>query len=1035
MLDLPFTLSSNQFRGPPVIIDQTLYFNGQQNLWKTDGTPAGTVLVKQLDDAGGLEHLTVAGDRLYFTNSVNSFSGTALWQSDGTDAGTVLAQNALGGFSAVSNLLDYQGSLHYLYDDGGASLSLRRVVGAPPSTQLLSVIGPHDGTSLQELKGTEAGNQVLGAFADGTIVARALATTLGDTIFAAPLNSHTISTWHNGAAGSFEAFPAVASLIAPPAVANGQTSVTFSLTFNPAVALDSADNDTTVEITNIHSFWQPRSFTLSATFLGVSPNDPRTLLYSFTAPGGSFDPADGSGYTVTSRPASLKDVDGNFYLPIAINFQLPIDTSPPTANFYTRDPIIDGAASTLFRVYYDDPSTIDTATLDDKDVYVVGPTGDHLPLTYQSFESVGTNSILATYSLAAPGGAWDRSDVGSYTLFSAAGEIQDVFHNATVADAPILVPFTVDLTPHLTILFHDLDLAILGNRIDLGFVLTSQNNPLSFTLVNDGTADLHLLTPVVPDGFTITKLPSPLLHPGQSDTLGIQFTPTSNEPSTVYGGDVSIPIDNLSPASFSVRASVGVMTCTVLVDGQPLASLASPIEFHALQESVFTIRNDGNVPFTSEQPQLPEHFHALVQAVGIDDPAYLGPGESIDWKIRFDYLQANSPQTYPGSITFPLLGPEQQSVSVPVLGRPLFSANPLPSPLGTPHLTVVYPPEYAGEFDFGAVARGKQATRSIQIQNSGTGFLTIDLQDLPAGFSTGVFLTRFIGAGQSITLNLVFSPPASSNALLFGGTIHITSNAPEGTIGIPVRAERAPGDVSLNSVSLPTFRTPMAGKARVQLTSFKSAPQHTRTHLRLFASADQTLDASDIEVGSAMRTLNLKADQTKALDVAVRLPRTLADGPYYLIAALSDVHTGVPSGPVLLTQRETFASTGTFAFGHKRADLAPRFSAIPVTLTPGASQTVSFKLAARAPHRSPGDFSATLLLTTDDALDAIEASLGSITSSFSPTAANRTYTLTFTTPADLPAGIHTLLLTVQPVSPLIDPDLSNNHVFSHVTIG
>jgi ELWxxDGT repeat protein len=63
-----------------------------QELWASDGTEAGTRLVKDVrSGAGGSEprRMTVAGGRLFFTAD-DGTHGRELWVSDGTEAGTVL---------------------------------------------------------------------------------------------------------------------------------------------------------------------------------------------------------------------------------------------------------------------------------------------------------------------------------------------------------------------------------------------------------------------------------------------------------------------------------------------------------------------------------------------------------------------------------------------------------------------------------------------------------------------------------------------------------------------------------------------------------------------------------------------------------------------------------------------------------------------------------------------------------------------------------------------------------------------------------
>ena len=73
-----------------------LYFTAENaglgELWKSDGTVAGTTLVKQFETNYDTNLMIVVNNEIFFNNA-NTAEGGELWKSDGTEAGTTLLKD------------------------------------------------------------------------------------------------------------------------------------------------------------------------------------------------------------------------------------------------------------------------------------------------------------------------------------------------------------------------------------------------------------------------------------------------------------------------------------------------------------------------------------------------------------------------------------------------------------------------------------------------------------------------------------------------------------------------------------------------------------------------------------------------------------------------------------------------------------------------------------------------------------------------------------------------------------------------------
>ena len=128
-----------------------ILFGAQGNLWKTDGTEAGTVLVKKIPapphQSAGVQGLRVAGPWVYFL-AVDDIHGLELWKSDGTPENTVLVKDIRpGNSSATPFYLTASGSDLYFFANDGTGMEPWRSDGTEAGTFRLADLNPGPGDS------------------------------------------------------------------------------------------------------------------------------------------------------------------------------------------------------------------------------------------------------------------------------------------------------------------------------------------------------------------------------------------------------------------------------------------------------------------------------------------------------------------------------------------------------------------------------------------------------------------------------------------------------------------------------------------------------------------------------------------------------------------------------------------------------------------------------------------------------------------------------------------------------------------------
>src|SRR5439155_16354498 len=131
-------------------------------------------------------------------------------------------------------------------------------------------------------------------------------------------------------------------------------------------------------------------------------------------------------YRVRSRDAAgnlANSADGTFTTAAST----PTDTVAPIATAALA-PSETGVDSYTFDVTYADDVSLNAASIDGNDVRVTGPDGFDQLATRVAVTGSGATRI-ATYRIAAPGGTWNWTDNGYYTVTLLGNQVRDAAGN------------------------------------------------------------------------------------------------------------------------------------------------------------------------------------------------------------------------------------------------------------------------------------------------------------------------------------------------------------------------------------------------------------------------------------------------------------------------------------------------------------------------------------------------------------------------------------------------------------------------------
>lgn len=457
-------------------------------------------------------------------------------------------------------------------------------------------------------------------------------------------------------------------------------------------------------------------------------------------------------------------------------------------------------------------------------------------------------------------------------------------------------------------------------------------------LNNTGTAAAHISSvQAAGSGFAVAGVTTPAtIEAGQNATLGVTFTPAAAGSAT---GTITITSDatetplvialtgsgvqpglSVSPSSFNYGS---------VVDGQTKAQN-------------FTITNTGTSALNLNQISVTGSGYS---GSGLTTPATLAAGQSTTFSVQFAPAAAG---VLSGTLSISSNAPNSPAVvalsGTGVAASVTVSANPI-------------------SLSFGNVNAGKSSAKSVSLTNGGNTALTLSQVTVSAKDVqvSGLNLPATLGAGQSLPMNVTFSPASAESVT---GSITVASAqganaviAVSGT-GVQSALNVTPSTVSFGNVSVGT-----AASQTIQVSNTGTAAL-TISQVSVSGSGYSASGLSlpvDLNPGQAS-TFNIQYQPTAAGNASgtVSIVSTAPNSPNTIslsgtgIAATETISLSTNSvsfGSVTtgnsLTHGVTVTNTGNANVNISQINVSGGgFSlsgvAVPVTLTP--SQSLSFNV-------------------------------------------------------------------------------------------
>lgn len=586
--------SSNPFPNPSslVIKDGVFYFPANDGtgveLWKSDGTEAGTMMVKDIEPSSnsGIKGLFAFGDHIYFQSFKNGLYDT--WRTDGTEAGTLSVTDLESGLNLREGII-YTPVGNNLYFRGNSSISGYEL-------WMLKDDAPRAWPIADILPGSGSSNPLLFHPANDSLFILASAPVTGKEPYlvdpVAPELAYVMTKKESSVTTSSATLNGLVFPQGTPTTADFEYGSTFALGSSLPVTL-SPSNGT-----------EPQD--VSASLSGLSPGTRYFYRLVSTNAVGNYIGETRSFRTVSDDASLAVLTTGAFALSPAFS-----------SGVLDYAVAVDAATSAL--------TVINSAEDPEASISVDGS----IPASGYRSSLVVTNPGTTEVSVQVVASDGLTSKIYTLTIIRPpAPEISVTGNGVDVRDGDSS-PSTTDGTDH-------------------GSVETGTSSSRQFVITNNGTEPLTIGTPIFAGSqsgdFEVTTFPAAILQGGQTTTLVIAFTPSVLGIRTAAFSFPNNDGDE-NPFNFTIRGTGIVPQIPEIVveypTGNVLTTNPSQIDFGNVTPGssgtpqIITIRNTG----TSALIGLELDFFGVAANDFIIEPGMLGtslaPGGSATFMIAF----------------------------------------------------------------------------------------------------------------------------------------------------------------------------------------------------------------------------------------------------------------------------------------------------------------------------------------------------------------------------------------------------------------